>query len=831
MKTDVKLEDLIDVSLLQELQEKLDAIYSFPSAIIDNDGKVLTAVAWQDICTKFHRVHPECKKACIASDKYILDHLDEASPAVTYQCPHGLVDNAAPIVIDGKHMGNFFTGQFFLKEPDMSFFKEQAHRYGFNEKEYLEAVARVPVWPEEKVEKYLDFIQGFIQIIASFGLKSNREQEIAQRLKVASQSAQLGIWDWNVKENTMSWDARMYELYGVTEESFVKTLDAWLNGLHPEDKERAIAECNDALAGKTDFDTTFRVQHSDGNVLYIKADGMVLRDSAGEAIRMIGVNRDVTESKLNEIELQKTIEEAEDIKERFEYATSIGKVGTWDWNLITDELIWSSETYRILGHKPFSIQPSYGLFLDIVHPEDRDYLNRNVEEAWNEKKPYSVDCRIVLGNEIRMCNATGRVEYDQDDTPVRMVGTFQDVTDRKNIEKELILAKEAAEEANRLKTEFLNNMSHEIRTPMNGIMGFAQMLDKPDLSDEKRKYYSKIIQNSSLQLLRIIDDILEISTLETRQVRKIETEFSLNDLLMELFAIFSQKTKERNIPIYVKKALPDKQSYIISDRSKLVKILSNLLENSSKFTLDGFIELGYFIEHETLNIYVKDTGIGISPAKQRIIFERFSQEEKDISRKYGGLGLGLSISKENANILGGDITVESQKGEGSTFYVNIPYKTSATVDGRMENSEVHGHGDQHIYNILVAEDEEVNYLYLDVLFEDEIEGNYHLIHAKNGLEAVELCSSNDNIDLVLMDIKMPLMNGHEAAREIKKKFPGLPIIAQTAYSTVSERELALEYGCDDFISKPIGREEMSLLVEKYLLEKAALMPGTRNKYA
>ncbi|MHC1737725.1 MAG: PAS domain S-box protein [Ignavibacteriaceae bacterium] len=177
-----KLEDLIDIPLLQSLQDKLNTVYSFPSAILDIDGKILTAVAWQDICTKFHRINPESEKECIKSDKYILEHLHEANPAVSYKCPHGLVDNATPIIIDGMHLGNFFTGQFFLEKPDLEFFRNQAKVFGFDEKEYLAAVARVPVWTKEKLDHYIDFIKEFIEIVAGIGLKNLKEIEINNQL-------------------------------------------------------------------------------------------------------------------------------------------------------------------------------------------------------------------------------------------------------------------------------------------------------------------------------------------------------------------------------------------------------------------------------------------------------------------------------------------------------------------------------------------------------------------------------------------------------------------------------------------------------------------------
>lgn len=244
-----------------------------------------------------------------------------------------------------------------------------------------------------------------------------------------------------------------------------------------------------------------------------------------------------------------------------------------------------------------------------------------------------------------------------------------------NRTKDLKIAKEKAELANELKTKFLNNISHEIRTPMNGIIGFSDLVLNPDFSNEKKKYFSKIVKNSSKQLLRIIDDVLEISNLETKQEEVKMESFCLNELLTELYSIFSLKTKEKNLNLYLKKQFSNEESLIISDKSKLNKIMSNLIENAVKFTTEGFVEFGYFFESENINLYVKDTGTGISHDSHKLIFERFAQENSEVSKKKGGLGLGLSISKESAQLLGGDISLESEKGKGSSFYVKLPYES------------------------------------------------------------------------------------------------------------------------------------------------------------
>ena len=396
-----------------------------------------------------------------------------------------------------------------------------------------------------------------------------------------------------------------------------------------------------------------------------------------------------------------------------------------------------------------------------------------------------------------------------------IVAIVRDFTERIKYEQELYAAKTKAEESDRLKTVFLNNMSHEIRTPMNGIIGFSGFLSDQDTTDEQRKNYIKIIQNCCQQLLRVIDDILEISTLETKQVKTLLKEINLNDLLLDLFSIFNLRAVENRIPFYLNRGLPDNASIIYSDELKLHKILSNIIDNALKYTHDGYIEIGYKLEQKELVSYVKDTGIGVATEKKEKIFQRFSQEDDDISKNLGGLGLGLSIAKENVELLGGTISLESEKGKGSTFYITLPYNP---VNKLNDNTikKIDGPFHPESFTILVAEDEEVNFIYIETLFRNESNTDYKILRAKNGKEAIDICKVNTKIDLVLMDIKMPIVNGYEAAGEIKKINPSLPVIAQTAYSTAKDKEKALSSGCDDFISKPINKNELFKKVNNIL---------------
>jgi len=384
--------------------------------------------------------------------------------------------------------------------------------------------------------------------------------------------------------------------------------------------------------------------------------------------------------------------------------------------------------------------------------------------------------------------------------------------------KELFSAKEKAVESDRLKTEFFHNMSHEVRTPLNGILGFTSMLLDPDLLIAERKQYMGIIQDSGHQLLQIIDDILEISRLQTKQVKISECSFCLNDVLTDLFYAFETITKEKNVRLELNTTLPNNECIIISDKVKLRKIVHNLLINSIKFTDEGFIKFGYEIVNNEIIISVIDSGIGIRQKNHEIIFKRFSQEEKKLSDKVGGLGLGLSIARENAKLLGGNITLKSEKGKGATFFVTIPYKQGKkhSINNNIRKKKILLSDPPYNHTVLIVEDEEVNYIYLQTLLKNNAELNCTILHANNGKEAVEICKDNHDIDIILMDLKMPTMNGFEATKLIKIFRPNLPIVAQTSYSTIEEQEKAISVGCEDFISKPISEETLVGIINKYL---------------
>lgn len=389
---------------------------------------------------------------------------------------------------------------------------------------------------------------------------------------------------------------------------------------------------------------------------------------------------------------------------------------------------------------------------------------------------------------------------------------FADNTERKKQELKIIKDKKRAENSDRIKNNFISNLSHEIRTPMNGILGFTEFLSDPTLSETKRKHYVTIIQNSGNQLMRTMDDLLEFSKLGTKQVSLIEKEICLNNLILELFTLFNIKARENKTPLYLKKGLSDTESTVLIDETKLKNVLSNLLENALKFTNQGYIEFGYNKVDSNLVMYVKDTGVGIKPERQKSVFERFSKEEEESSKNIGGLGLGLWIAKENTELLGGKITLESKKNEGTTFFITLPYspiESSGEPNNSSSSLIKHEEEDSHKCNILIAEDEEINFLYLEILLRKHINLNCNIFHAKDGVEAVAICKNRSEIDFVFMDLKMPLMDGFEAVKLIKEFRPELPIVAQTAFSSKKDKEKVFASGFSGFLSKPISKESLS----------------------
>ena len=384
------------------------------------------------------------------------------------------------------------------------------------------------------------------------------------------------------------------------------------------------------------------------------------------------------------------------------------------------------------------------------------------------------------------------------------------VIERRKMIEDLVAAKEKAEESDRLKSAFLANVSHEIRTPMNGILGFADLLKQPELTGEELHHFIGIIEKSGERMLNIINDLINISKIESGQMDINTTETNVNEQIEFLYSFFLPEATQKKLELKYNCPLPSDCSFITTDREKLYAILTNLIKNALKFTPAGSISFGYKLIDNQVLFYVKDTGIGIPLNKQKTIFERFVQANTDHKSRFEGAGLGLAISKAYVEMLGGTIWIKSEEGHGTSFYFTIP----ATCNSKSENNSadkiksLYSESSNLLKTVLVADDDEISLLYIKRMLE---EFNVQLIEAKNGNEAVEICEKHPEISLVLMDINMPELNGFEASKRIKQFRPELTMIAQTAYALEHDIENYKE-PFDGYITKPIKTDEIKQLI-------------------
>ncbi len=403
-----------------------------------------------------------------------------------------------------------------------------------------------------------------------------------------------------------------------------------------------------------------------------------------------------------------------------------------------------------------------------------------------------------------------------------------------NSHLESILASRSAEireiskkaiEGERLKSAFISNMSHEVRTPLNGIMGFSRLLYDDSLSPKVRKSYLDIIERRSQSLLRLLNDILNISAFEAGKLEIKPTACNVNLLLNDLYSYFTSDSFEFRHPhvqVKVTQALPDSRAITITDGNRLEQVLTNLVENAFKYTPNGSVEFGYKLNEQTLLFFVSDTGIGIHQKDSKKVFERFSKISTPLDKTISsGAGLGLYIAKMLVELLNGEIWFESQPDKGSTFFFSIPYipqKVSSIkhISRSMVATNILNLNEKVI---LVVEDDLISFQLIENLLEPT---GAKIIHVKNGEDALEIALITPHIDLVLMDMQLPFLSGYEVTPLIKKERPSLPIVAQTAHAMEDDRRKCLSVGCDDYIPKPIDPDDFMLIIGKHLLNETTV---------
>ena len=556
----------------------------------------------------------------------------------------------------------------------------------------------------------------------------------------------------------------------------------------------------------------FNIEHAieyEGEKKIITVSAAPLLNNTNDFLGMVSIVDDITSLKLADEIIHKSKSELE---EYFENDISADYVVSPE-----GEIINCNKTFiELFGFKDKSQAINSNITDLYSNTDDRKELISILKEK-GKVESFEVTFNSIDGKTINtIINSIGK--FSESGVLLSSRGYIVDITKLKKVEEELILAKEKAEESNRLKSAFLANMSHEIRTPMNGILGFAELLKEPSLSGEKQQDYIKIIEKSGARMLNIINNIVNISKIESSIMDIHLSETNVNKQVEFVYQTSKLDAERKNLSLSFSNALPDKEAVIKTDREKLYAILTNLVNNAIKYTDKGSIVFGYNIKENYIEFYVKDTGIGIPIERQEAIFERFIQADIEDKMARQGAGLGLAISRAYVEMLGGKIWVESEPNIGSTFYFTIPYNSKPRVTPIEQNISPSQEDKSQLkqFKVLIVEDDETS----EVLLKEMVSKlSKVVLTAKNGLEAVNLCRQNPDIDLILMDIQMPDMNGYKATQQIRKFNQEVIIIAQTAFALLGDKKHSIDAGCNDYISKPVSREKLTEIILKHLKNK------------
>lgn len=646
--------------------------------------------------------------------------------------------------------------------------------------------------------------------------KALQESELFAKTIANTTPALLYIYDVGMRKNIWANDVHKKFFSEINENPDNFNAETIAELSHPDDFKALLQKMSEMISDFSieRFEHELRIRIIDRWKWMKLFVSVFKRNADGNVSQVIGALFDIDEEKRAEENLRIAKAKAEE---------SEHKVRSMFENTLTG-ILYCDPNGKILEANPAILKmvgsPSLETSLQLNLFNNETLIS--IGFADDLKRAFSD--KVVVSGEKHYVSRFGKSIYVKyslvplivNNTAIGVWANLHDLTDLWETQNSLKIAKERAEESDRLKSAFLANMSHEIRTPMNGILGFAELLKEPELSGKQQQDYIKIIEKSGRRMLNIINDIIDISKIESGLMEVNLSMSHVNDQLDYVHHFFSPEAAIKGINFTCSKGLRNDDAVILTDKEKLYAILTNLVKNALKYTRHGQIELGYkLLDSETpyLEFYVKDTGIGIPKDRQNAIFERFIQADVLDTRAFEGAGLGLAITKAYLDMLGGSIRVESKEGEGSVFYFTIPYtRDTKTPEESDEKSLKKKVVTKKKLKVLLAEDDEASQMLVSYGIKYIVS---ELLTVKTGFEAVEACRNNPDIDLILMDIRMPDMNGYDATKQIREFNEEVVIIAQTAYGLAGDRQKAIEAGCNDYLSKPIKLDKLTSLLKVY----------------
>ncbi len=851
---ELQVSDLLDLEDLQNLLTNFCDAVGVASAIIDLNGKVLAFANWRRACIDFHRVGEISSQRCVESDTILASSLEEGADFTIYTCKNGMTDAASPVIIDGKHLANIFIGQFHLREPDLDFFRGQAQEHGFDEADYLASIKEVPIMSEEKLPRILGFLSGFAKMVGSLSLDRIRASHATEDMKRRaeglrrSQAAALSLaedaemarseiaryrdhLEQLVKDRTeelrASEERTRLLLESASEGIIGVGIDGKMTFINPS-ACRMLGYLPDEFEGKDlhnlvhyahedgspypredcpmyEFISSGTASHVDSEVLWRK-DGTSLTVAYssnpiykdGSLVGSVITFRDITDRRRAEEALGESERRTRTILE-----TAIEGIWMVDNEAIT--LLINPALCEILGRPQEDILGHH--IFDFVDDENRlIFLEELEKRKGGASGAYEISLQRPDGVNVPcLFNATPFL--DEKGVKKGSFALVSDITARKIAEEQVRHAKEIAEEATKAKSDFLANMSHEIRTPMNAVIGMAHLALQTDLTPKQSDYLKKI-QRSAHSLLGIINDILDFSKIEAGKLEMESVDFSLDEVLDNVSTVVGVKVHEKDLE-FLMDTPQEVPLALVGDPLRLGQVLINLCNNAVKFTEQGEIVISTRLvekqdEWAMLQFSVRDTGVGLTQEQQGKLFQAFSQADTSTTRKYGGTGLGLTISKRLVNMMGGEIWVESEAGKGSEFIFTAKFGLARKFSRRQLEPSVDLRG----MRVLVVDDNASSREILQSLLETMTFQVTVAASAEEGIAELENEAESHPYRLVVMDWKMPGMDGIKAT-EVIKRLPSLPqkpkVIIATAYGREEVMQRSDKAGVDGFLLKPVGQ--------------------------